>query len=163
MAIAVPINISRRFMVKASVAEAFKLLADVPESVSHFPKVHHLEDLGEGRYRWEMERVGTDKIGIQVIYACKYIPNPGNSTVIWTPVAGVGNGQMSGRWSIRQTEGVTEIELQTAGEISLPIPKLMAALAKPIVASEFAGLVDTYIKNLTHTLGKAEPAPAPAA
>jgi hypothetical protein len=154
MAVVIPISISRRFRVRAAAAEAHALLANVPDSVSHFPKVHHLEDMGEGRYRWEMDRVGTDKIGIQVVYACKYESDAGNGSVTWTPVAGVGNGQMRGRWTIRQAEDAAEIELETSGEITLPIPKLMGSLAKPIVAAEFSGLVDTYIKNLTHTLGK---------
>ena len=33
-----------------------------------------LTDIGDGAYRWEMEKVGTAQVNIQTIYASKYVP-----------------------------------------------------------------------------------------
>jgi hypothetical protein len=60
---------------RAKAAEVFAVLADVPRSVSHFPKVHQLKDLGDGVYQWDMEKVGTEHINIHTVYASKYVSN----------------------------------------------------------------------------------------
>lgn len=156
MAVSIPVSVSRNFSVKATPAEVHKLLADVPESVSHFPKVDNLVDLGDGKYRWEMQKLGTSQVSLQIVYACKYVSNPQEGTITWTPVAGVGNGLIKGQWKIKAKDGGgTSIDFSTSGEITLPLPKLLGGIAKPIVANEFSGLVDTYIKNLVKTLGAA--------
>ncbi|WP_345544389.1 hypothetical protein, partial [Streptomyces chitinivorans] len=72
MAITVSIELNRELELPAGYDEVFELLADVPRSASHFPKVHQLTDLGDNAYRWEMEKVGVDKHAIQSVYACKY-------------------------------------------------------------------------------------------
>ncbi len=59
MAINVHIDLGYEFEVKAKAADVFAVLSDVPTSVSFFPKVQQLTDLGDGVYRWEMEKVGT--------------------------------------------------------------------------------------------------------
>ena len=69
MAMNVSIEISRKLDVAGSYDEVFDLLADVPRSVSHFPKVEKLTDLGDNSYLWEMEKVGVDKYSIQTAYA----------------------------------------------------------------------------------------------
>ena len=48
MAVSVDIDLGYEFTVKAPFKEVFDLVSDVPTSVSHFPKVHKLVDLGEG-------------------------------------------------------------------------------------------------------------------
>ena len=67
MAVTVQINLGYEFEVKAKAAEVFEVLSDVPASVSHFPKVHQLTDLGDGVYQWEMEKVGTAQVNIQTV------------------------------------------------------------------------------------------------
>ena len=51
-----PIEISRKFIVKAPLTKAFAVLSDVPESAAHFPKVEALTPLGRGRLRMENEK-----------------------------------------------------------------------------------------------------------
>jgi carbon monoxide dehydrogenase subunit G len=69
MSITVPVHLGYEFEVKAKAAEVFAVLADVPKSASHFPKVHSLTDLGDGAYQWDMEKVGTEHINIHTVYA----------------------------------------------------------------------------------------------
>ncbi len=96
MSITVSIDLGYEFDVKASAKEVFDLLSDVPTSVSYFPKVDKLTDLGDGVYRWEMAKVGTAQVNIQTIYASKYVSNRAKGTVVWTPVKGEGNALVGG-------------------------------------------------------------------
>ena len=100
MAITVPFDLSYEFEVKAGAAEVFSVLADVPTSASHFPKVDKLVDLGGNSYRWELQKVGTAQVHIQTIYASTYVADRKKLTVRWTPVEGVGNAQIGGSWTI---------------------------------------------------------------
>jgi len=149
----IAIELKRQFQVSASTPQAFELLADVPRSVGHFPKVQQLIDLGDNAYRWEMEPMGTAGISHQVVYACRYEPDLGRRTVCWTPVPKVGNGRIQGQWSLTPVASGTAITFHTHGALDVPIPRLLRSMAEPFVTGEFARSVDTYISRLCETLG----------
>jgi carbon monoxide dehydrogenase subunit G len=153
MAVTVNIDLGYEFEVKAKAAEVFEVLSDVPTSVSHFPKVDQLTELGEGVYKWEMEKVGTAQVNIQTVYASKYVSDRARGTVVWTPVKGIGNALVGGHWKIKDNKKSTAIELKIDGEITLPLPGLMKMVVAPVVESEFEKLVDKYIANLIKRLG----------
>lgn len=154
MTVSVRIDLGYEFEVKAKYDEVFALLSDVPKSVSHFPKVEKLTDLGDGAYKWEMQKVGTAQVNIQTVYASKYTADKAKGLVKWTPVKGVGNAQVGGHWKITDNKGKsTKIELQTQGTVDVPVPALMKLVVEPIVASEFEKLVEKYIANLVKTFG----------
>jgi carbon monoxide dehydrogenase subunit G len=153
MAVTVPFDLSYEFEVKASAADVFAVLADVPTSASHFPKVDKLEDLGGNAYRWELQKVGTAQVNIQTIYASKYVADRKKGTVTWTPVKGVGNAQISGSWTITDKKTSTHILLNIRGEISVPLPGLTRMIVVPVVTSENEKLVEKYIQNLIKRFG----------
>jgi carbon monoxide dehydrogenase subunit G len=153
MAVTVNIDLGYEFEVKAKAAEVFEVLSDVPTSVSHFPKVDQLTELGEGVYKWEMEKVGTAQVNIQTVYASKYVSDRARGTVVWTPVKGIGNALVGGHWKIKDNKKSTAIELKIDGEITLPLPGLMKMVVAPVVESEFEKLVDKYIANLIKRFG----------
>lgn len=153
MAVTVNIDLGYEFKVKAKAGEVFEVLSDVPTSVSHFPKVDKLTDLGDGVYKLEMEKVGTAQVNIQTVYASRYVSSKTKGTVIWTPVPGVGNALVGGQWKIKDNKGSTAIELRIDGEITLPLPGLMKMVVAPVVESEFEKLVDQYIANLIKRFG----------
>lgn len=153
MAVTVPIDLGYEFDVKARPSEVFEVLADVPVSVSHFPKVDKLTDLGGGVYKWEMAKVGTAQVNIQTVYASKYASDKAKGTVVWTPVPGVGNALVGGHWKIKDKKKSTGIELKIAGEITLPLPGLMKMVVVPVVEGEFEKLVEKYIANLVKRFG----------
>jgi len=82
MTVTVSIDLGYEFAVKAPFKEVFDLLSDVPTSVSHFPKVDKLVDLGDGVYRWEMAKVGRAQVNIQTVYASKYVSDRKKGTVL---------------------------------------------------------------------------------
>ncbi len=153
MAITVKIDLGYEFNVKAKAADVFKVLSDVPESVSHFPKVESLTDMGDGVYKWEMEKVGTAQVNIQTIYASKYVSNKAKGTVVWTPVKGVGNALVGGSWTITDNKTSTGLVLKIEGSVEVPLPALMKMVVAPVVESEFEKLVDKYVDNLVKTFG----------
>jgi carbon monoxide dehydrogenase subunit G len=153
MAVTVNIDLGYEFDVNAKAPEVFEVLADVPASVSHFPKVDKLTDMGGGVYKWEMEKVGTAQVNIQTVYASKYVSDKARGTVVWTPVEGVGNALVGGQWKIKDKKKSTGIELRIDGEITLPLPGLMKMVVAPVVESEFEKLVDQYIANLIKRFG----------
>jgi carbon monoxide dehydrogenase subunit G len=153
MAITVNFNLEYEFEVKASANDVFDVLSDVPVSASHFPKVDKLIDLGGGAYRWEMGKVGTEKINIQTIYASKYVSDRKKGTVVWTPVAGEGNAEVSGNWLITDKKKSTLIRLQIQGDLHVPLPGLMKMVVTPIVTSENEKLIEKYIDNLIKKFG----------
>lgn len=153
MAVTVNIEIKKRFKVKAAPGTVFDLLADVPASASHFPKVDDLVDLGDNTYRWEMEKIGVDKYSLQTVYACVYRSSKRAGTVIWTPVEGEGNGIVDGQWTIKKASpSGTNITLETTAALSLPLPRLVKFAVAPLVEREFNALIEEYVANLKATL-----------
>ena len=152
MAFVVTVDIERKFEVDCPIDAVFDLLADVPESVSHFPKVEQLVDLGGGKYRWEMSKIGVDRYHLQTIYACKYSSDREKGWVKWTPVKKEGNALVRGKWTLKDLDGATRIKLSTKGEMEIPLPRIVKMVVAPIVSREFHGMVDTYIENLTESL-----------
>ncbi len=153
MAITVPFDLSYEFEVKARAAEVFAVLADVPNSASHFPKVDKLVDLGGNSYRWELQKVGTEQVHIQTIYAATYVADRKKLTVRWTPVKGVGNARVGGSWTLTDKTSSTHVVLHIQGEISVPLPGLLKMLVVPVVTGENEKLIDAYIQNLIKRFG----------
>lgn len=153
MSITVSIDLGYEFEVKASAKEVFDVLSDVPTSVGFFPKVNKLVDLGDGVYRWEMEKVGTAQVNIQTIYASKYVSNRAKGTVVWTPVKGEGNALVGGSWKITDNKKSTGIVLKIDGQVTVALPALMKMVVAPVVEGEFEKLVDKYIANLIKKFG----------
>lgn len=154
MAITVPIELGYEFEVKSKFDDVFGVLSDVPTSVSHFPKVDKLTDLGDGVYKWEMQKVGTQQVNIQTVYASKYASDKAKGTVKWTPVKGVGNAQVGGSWKLSDHKGkTTKCVLKIDGAVDVPLPGLMKMIVEPVVASEFEKLVEKYVDNLIKRFG----------
>lgn len=153
MAFNVEILIEEGMEVDCTPARAFEILSDVPWSVSHFPNVDGLYDMGGGKYRWEMKKIGFKSYNIQTLYASKYTNNEDKGTVKWTAVKGVGNGLVSGSWKLTELEdGTTWIDLKTKGIMELPLPRLAKLVVTPFVRSEFESYIEEYMYNLLKTM-----------
>lgn len=153
MAVTVNVELGYEFDVKASAKEVFDVLSDVPTSASFYPKVDKLVDLGDGAYRWEMEKIGIASVNLQTIYASKYVANKAKGTVVWTPVKGEGNALVSGSWKITDNKKSTKLVLTIEGAVTLPLPGLMKMVVAPVVEAEFEKMTEQYIDNLTKRFG----------
>jgi carbon monoxide dehydrogenase subunit G len=153
MAVSVDIEMAYEFSVKAPYKDVFDVLSDVPTSASHFPKVDQLVDMGDSTYRWEMQKVGTAQVNLQTVYASKYTSDRKKGSVVWTPVKGVGNAQVSGSWKVTDKKTQTDLVLKLSGRIDTPLPGLMKMVVVPVVTGEFEKLVEKYIDNLIKRFG----------
>ena len=153
MAITVDIDLGYEFAVKAGIKDVFDILSDVPTSVAFFPKVDQLVDLGDGVYRWEMEKVGTAQVNIQTVYASKYVSNRAKGSVVWTPVKGQGNALISGSWNVTAGKKGSSLEFKVFGTVDVPVPGLMKMVVAPVVRGEFETLVEKYIDQLIKKFG----------
>jgi carbon monoxide dehydrogenase subunit G len=153
MAITVTIDLGYEFTVKADYNTVFDTLSDVPTSASYFPKVDQLVDLGKNTYRWEMAKIGIAQVNLQTIYASKYVSNKTKGTVVWTPVAGEGNAQVSGNWKITDKKKSTHVVLNIEGVLTIPLPALMKIVVAPLVEAEFEKMTEHYIDNLVKRFG----------
>jgi carbon monoxide dehydrogenase subunit G len=147
------IEIGYEFEVRAPAKEVFAVLANVPDSASYYPKVDKLVDLGNGAYRWEMEKIGFGSMHLQTIYASKYVSNQAKGTIVWTPVKGEGNALVSGSWKITDNKKSTHVVLNVQGDLTLPVPAMMTVVMAPIVEAEFEKLTEHYIDNLVERFG----------
>lgn len=154
MAFTVNVDFSRKFEIEAPFDTVFDVLANVPESASHFPNVDKLVDLGGNAYRWEMKKIGVASYSLQTIYASKYEPDHEKGTIKWTPVPGEGNAEVRGNWKLLNKGGKTECRLSTSGVMEVPLPKLVKMMVAPIVIAEFNRMVDKYTDNLQKNLPK---------
>jgi hypothetical protein len=152
-AMKIDVNARQRFRVPATHEEAFALLADVPQSYSHFPNLQRLVPLGSTEYRLEMEPISVAGVTHQVIYACRYTAKAGEGIVQWVPVARVGNGRIEGRWRLESDASGTHVEFETSGELHIEIPLLLRPMAPPFVQGLFRSEVGRYLDNIRRILG----------
>lgn len=156
MAISLDVSVDKTFSVNASPETVFELLSDIPKSVSYFPYVNDLKDLGNDQYQWTMEEIGAAGFTHVVVYACEYDSDAANKTVTWTPVKGVGNALMSGSWRIEPEGTGSLVHFTTSGKLNeLPVPKLMKGMAKGLVNAEFEKPINKYHARLKETLERA--------
>ncbi len=153
MAITVEIELEYELNVNASAAQAFELLSDLPTCAKQYPKVERLVDLGGGAYRWEMDKIGVGSANIQTIYASKYVSDKAKGTVVWTPVKGEGNADVSGSWKITAGKKSTALALEVKGVLTVPLPGLMKMMVVPVVKLAFEKMTDEYVDNLAKLLG----------
>jgi len=149
MACSVVITLHQEFETCCTPDNVFELLADVPRSASHFPKVEQLVALDGNTFRWEMEKIAIGSYTLQqTIYACRYLADKAAWKVMWTPVSGVGNAIVEGEWTITPKKGGTTVILNTNASLTIDFPSFLQFIIAPLVEMEFTGLVERYLANL---------------
>jgi len=151
MSLIIPISKELEFRVSAPISDVYDLLADVPRSVQHFPKVDRVVTLPNNTYRWEMERLGIQKMHLQIKYTSHYTYNPQEKWIRWSPVEG-GNAEMGGFWQLTADGNGTHIYFENDGRLILPVPRLARMVVKPIATQRFMDMLDVYIDNLKQTM-----------
>jgi len=152
MSFTVAINIQKEFDTSCAPDNVYELLANVPRSASHFPKVDQLVDLGDNTYRWEMEKIGIGSYTLQqTIYASRYNADAVTRKINWTPVQGVGNATVEGEWTIIPLEAKTKVTLKTKGNLTVDFPSFLEFIISPLVVMEFTGMIERYLTNLQET------------
>ncbi len=133
--------------------QVFELIADVPRSAGHFPGLRALDDLGDGVYRWRLESFRLKQFSFAVSYAARYVPDPEAGTVVWTTFDDGGNTKADGRWVLGEPSGDrVRLRFENTIQLKLPIPRLLARVAKGVVRDMSERQVDTYLKRISATM-----------
>ncbi|NJM32603.1 MAG: hypothetical protein HC848_06780 [Limnobacter sp.] len=135
MTVRVETTIKKEFTAECSPSKAFAQLADISATMGLFPKLEKLVNVGDGVWRWEMEKTQAGNLAHQVIYAVKYTDN-GSTKIHWSPVPGEGNAEVSGDWVVQGAGASSTITFQSRGHFDVPVPKLMKSVAESLIVPE---------------------------
>lgn len=144
-------KVHRSATTRASPEEVYALLADVPRSVAHFPDLDALT-FEHGAYTWRLKKLGAGPISFQVHYAARYTCDPAARSVVWVPVAGVGNTRVSGQWRIEPAGAGTRFTLETEFALDLPLPRPLRGAAEALLHKENDRILGEYLGNLVVTM-----------
>ncbi len=153
MAFTMKMEITREIDIRSNYDAAFEVFSDVPRMAGHFPGVEKIEDLGNGTWRWTMEKAGVGKYALQLMYAVTYQFDKENGRVVWEPVDGVGNGRSRGNVKIRPDGDNTAVTFFTELELEIPFSSLAAPVIKPFVKSQFNTTLEKFQKNVEASFG----------
>lgn len=153
MSISLELDFDYAFEVHASFDRVFELLSDVPRASALHPTLASIVDLGDGRYRWEMKRYGTEKIHVQTIYTCQYQACVEKHMISWEPVHGEGNALVSGHFKLTPLATGTRIDAYIKSAATLPVPNFMKGIALQFIAKESKKVNEKYITSLITEFG----------
>jgi len=144
---------SHEIQVSATPQATFALLADVPDSASHFPQLEAVVPEPLGAWTWRLEKIGIGKVFVQTTYALRYTQRPDEHTILWEPVPGVGNGISRGSWVIEETEEGSRLRFDNVLEVKFRgLPSLLRRGVEPFAIKENARIVRAYMENIARTL-----------
>lgn len=139
--------------VAATPQATFDLLADVPASASHFPNLEGVHPEPAGAWTWSLEKIGIGKVFVQTTYALRYTKRPEEHTILWEPVAGVGNGLSRGSWVIGEVPGGARLRFENVLDVKFRgLPRLLRRVVEPFAVEENAKLIRAYMANIASTL-----------
>lgn len=145
------VDFRRGAVVSCPVEVAWALLVDVPRSASHFPDVVSLAEQ-DGVYTWKLLALGAGNISVQTVYGCRYEVDDAKREIRWIALPSVGNARVSGSWRVDEDSGRARVELINRFALDVPVPRLLAPAARPIVTREANRLLEGYFDNVVTTL-----------
>jgi len=143
-------HFERAIDVRATPAQVYAVVADVPDSVAHFPDVESLV-LEGGAYRWTLKKAGVGRLSMQLVYACRYRTDEDALTVSWAADSTVGNAEVSGRWTIDARGTGTRLTLHNDLVLRANAPRLLRKAAEPVFVRENQRLMGIYMDHLKKT------------
>ena len=148
MTIKIKTKIQRSESVPADAGAVYALLKPVESSDRFFPRVKRIEPLGNQRFHWILEPMGTQKYQHQVQYASQWEYDDAAMTIRWRPLEDRGNARISGVWAIESGNSNSRLALEIKAELLLDLPRWMQMVAEPIVQTEFQKLLNQYFDNV---------------
>ena len=138
-------------IVSARPDEVFAVVANVPDSVSHFADVQDLDPLDDG-YLWTLLPAGHGRMSLQLQYGCRYRTDSKNPRVSWTPMVGVGTARLHGDWTIEPCGSGTRLSLDNHLMLRVDAPRRRRRPGANVLPAEHARMLRVYLANLEQTL-----------
>jgi hypothetical protein len=141
-------SITRSVIVPASPATVLAVLADIPDSTTHFPSLLSLV-AEKGGYTWTLAPVKVKGFPVQLVYGCRYTTSGG--IVSWVPVSGVGNAEVTGTWTVVSSGSGSRLTLDNHLVLNINLPRLLRPVAQPALKANNTAVIEGYVANLTAT------------
>lgn len=137
-----------------SVDDFFGHLADIPVTLSYFPKLKPLVALDSQRYQWEFERMGMGGIHHDLLFATEFSIDEGSGLIRFAALRGVGNGTLSGLFTTIEDDKGTHCALEVEGVLKgFKVPRLLHLPAKPVIRKQFDAMVSQFVANVMTAYG----------
>ena len=142
--------------VRATLQQAFALLADVYRSGNHFPGVDTLTPIdSEGRWRWSMKEKGFGPVKVRAVYDAVYTLRPDVRRVDWAPGPGRNDMESYGSWEIcGGGDEPTRLVFHARTIAHIPAPRIMSKMVDAFAREELSGMKKKYVAAIAATLDK---------
>ncbi|MCB9778615.1 MAG: SRPBCC family protein [Alphaproteobacteria bacterium] len=131
---------------------AWALVSDVPRSVSHFPGLDGLDDLGGLRYRWRLARFEVGPVHFDASYTAQYHLDPAARVVRWETVQRE-NLAAAGSWTVLPLGAGCQLAFQTRLDLSVPCPRVFRPAVQRAIPVISGKQMKTYAERIAATLG----------
>jgi hypothetical protein len=137
-----------------SVDDFFGHLADIPVTLSYFPKLKPLVALDSQRYQWEFERMGMGGIYHDLLFVTEFSIDEGSGLIRFAALSGVGNAMLSGLFTTIEDDKGTHCALEVEGVLKgFKVPRLLHLPAKPVIRKQFDAMVSQFVANVMTAYG----------
>jgi hypothetical protein len=165
-------NVTCTIDVPVKPESVFALLANVPDSVSHFPGLVEVVPLyrellppqqqlqlqqqqqtqDNTSYKWLLKKLGYGQLSLQLCYGCKYFSDASKLAVWWKSIPACGNAEVNGHWEILPTAEGTKFSLHNRLVFHMWLPQFLKFRAESLTTHHTTQLSNAYLKNLALTL-----------
>lgn len=127
--------------VKAPAADVVDFFCDPAEFQAAFSQMEKSEEIETGTWKWTLKEKSEKGIKFQAIYTVKYVRE--ENVLTWETIDG--NMKSSGRTEVLDKGDHAVVNYKETISTSLPIPKLMTKVFRPIVQREVDKGIDDFL------------------
>ncbi len=141
-------KLERTFVINAPFEDVLAFFSNPDAFKEAFVGLEECEEVGDGVWRWLLEKKTDKGVTFQPSYQVKYT-TISETEREWEPVEG--NMRSTGRVVFKDLSGKTQLEYSETMSADLPIPRLAAKVFGKIVGKEVAAGVGEFLdraKNL---------------
>jgi hypothetical protein len=137
-----------------SVDDFFEHLADIPVTLSYFPKLKPLIALDSQQYKWEFKRMGMGGIHHDLLFATEFSVDKGSGLIRFVALRGIGNATLSGLFTSTEDNKGTHCALEVKGVLKgFKVPRLLHVPAKTVIRKQFDAMASQFVENVMTAYG----------
>lgn len=143
------LSLSKTGQINLAATDLVEQLGDIEKTLSYFPKLETLTNLDGQRYRWDLAAIGAAGIEHEVSFATDFMVDTAANTITFTAVPGIGNAEISGKFTATEQGQGSELRLDISGTLAdIKVPMLLRGPAKPFIKGMFESLVNRFVERI---------------
>lgn len=146
----VDLALSKTGQSSQSVDDVFVKLCNIPDTLTHFPKLNPVTELAPNRYQWDLQPIGAAGIEHAVSFATDFTFDQEGKVITFTAVPNVGNAELSGTFSATSVGNGSQFALEVSGTLhDIKVPMLLRGPAKPFIKMQFESLIEKFVERVS--------------